>query len=62
MTSTEFRAALAALGMSQARLARTLGIDKVTTHRWANDVVPAPKAVELLLIIWQAHPELIPEG
>jgi transcriptional regulator with XRE-family HTH domain len=61
MTPEAFRAALAALGMSQARLARILEMDKTAPHRWATGLRPVPKAVELLLDAWRRRPGLIPE-
>lgn len=60
MTADEYRAALAALGLSQARLGRILGLDKSTPNRWAMGTGEVPSAVVLLLGAWQAHPELIP--
>jgi hypothetical protein len=59
MTAEEFRTALAALGMSQARLSRITGHDKATVHRWAASHLPVPRTVELLLAAWTAHPKLI---
>lgn len=62
MSADEFRAALAGLGMSQARLARILGMEKTAPNRWATGHVPVPRAVELLLVAWTRHPRLIPEA
>lgn len=61
MTLREYRAALDALGLSQARLARILETDKSTPNRWATGVVPVPRAVALLLEAWRACPELMPD-
>jgi hypothetical protein len=60
MSAAEFRAALAALDMTQKRLAELLEADKATPNRWALGTRPVPKAVELLLQAWTAAPELIP--
>lgn len=62
MRPEAFRAALAALDLTQARLGRLLGVDKMTPNRWATGVRPIPRTVELLLAAWQAAPELIPDG
>lgn len=62
MTQTDFTAALDALGMTQARLARLLDLDKNTPNRWAKGLARIPKPVEVLLTIWRAHPDLIPEA
>jgi hypothetical protein len=48
MTSADYRATLAALGISQARLSRLLCVDKGTTTRWAYNT-RVPEAVALLL-------------
>jgi transcriptional regulator with XRE-family HTH domain len=62
VTPERYRRTLAALEISQARLARILEMDKNTPNRWATGAVPVPKAVELLLAAWYEHPDLIPEG
>lgn len=49
MTADDYRATLAALGLSQARLSRLLKVDKATPNRWALETAPIPRAVELLL-------------
>ncbi len=49
MTPDSFRETLAGLGLSQARLGRLLGVDKMTPSRWATGDAPIPRAVELLL-------------
>ena len=60
MTPTDFTAAIRALGMSQRRLGRLLGLDHNTANRWATGASPVPQAVALLLKAWAQHPELIP--
>ena len=60
MTPAAYRATLAGLGISQARLSRLLDADKSTPNRWATGAVPVPRAIVLLLQAWLAHPELIP--
>ena len=61
MTPDAYRAALARLDMSQARLSRLLDHNKQTTNRWAQGTRPIPRSVELLLAAWAANPELIPD-
>jgi DNA-binding transcriptional regulator YdaS (Cro superfamily) len=56
MTNTEFRAALAALGMSQRSLALELGVHPVTVAHWARGARPIPRMVELAIqAIIHAH-------
>ncbi len=58
MTAAEFRAALAAAGLTQADLARLLKggpievADRVTVSRWALGKRPVPDAVALFLKVW----------
>lgn len=61
MSPNDYRAALAAIGLTQARLARILGSDKATTNRWSTGFRRVPRSIELLLAAWKAHPELIPQ-
>lgn len=49
MSKSEYRAAIASLGLSQAGAARFLGVNERTSRRWAIDGDPAPEAVALLL-------------
>ncbi|MGH7746515.1 MAG: hypothetical protein ACREQ5_17400 [Candidatus Dormibacteria bacterium] len=49
MTATEYRSALAALDLSQARLARILAADRNTPSRWATGRVAVPASVAILL-------------
>lgn len=42
MTSDDLRAILAALGMSQLRLAQVLGVNPVTVRRWVARTKPTP--------------------
>lgn len=46
MTQNEYRAAYSALGLTQAGVARLLGVDERTSRRWANGEreVPPPVA------------------
>lgn len=41
MSNFDLKSALKALGWSQAKLARRLGVDITTVNRWANGEVPA---------------------
>jgi DNA-binding transcriptional regulator YiaG len=52
MNTNEFRAALAALHLSQRSAARTVGVDERTTRRWAAGTdVPEPVARILRFLI-----------
>ncbi len=48
MTSTQYREAIARLGLSQGQAATFLGVSIRTSHGWANGD-PIPKAVAMLL-------------
>lgn len=58
MATAEFRAALAAAGLTQADLARLLKggpiktVDRVTVSRWARGLRPVPDGVALFLKVW----------
>lgn len=60
MTSAEFRAALAALGETQASLARTLGVHPMTVMRWANGHLAVPQYVQAYLAKCQELASAIP--
>ena len=49
MTPTDFRAALARLGLTQAGAARLLGVDERTARRWARGERQVPEPVRRLL-------------
>lgn len=49
MNPSDYRAALAALGLTQAAFGRLLALDKATPNRWATGAVPVPRSVALLL-------------
>jgi DNA-binding XRE family transcriptional regulator len=49
MTSDEFRAALAHLGMQQSWLAAELGVSSRTVNRWARGGLVVPRYVEAWL-------------
>jgi transcriptional regulator with XRE-family HTH domain len=55
MTATEFRAALAALGIPQRQLATRLGVEVSTVNRWALSKIPVPRyaayALEILELL-----------
>lgn len=53
MTSTQFRAALKKLCVSQVRIANKLGIDPRTARRYALDeaAIPEPVAIILRLLV-----------
>jgi DNA-binding XRE family transcriptional regulator len=49
MTATEFRTALAHLGMQQSWLAAELGVSSRTVNRWARGGLAVPRYVEAWL-------------
>ena len=49
MDSTDYRAAIARLGLSQGGAARLVGVDARTSRRWALGEVPVPGPVVRLL-------------
>lgn len=51
MTPAQFRAALAALGLSQVGAAHLLGYDPRTARRWASGELVVPKVVALALAL-----------
>lgn len=55
MTPKQFRAAIAALGMSQGAAAEFFGVTIRTAHAWANEA-PIPEAVaKLLRVMIERH-------
>jgi hypothetical protein len=55
MKAKEYRAALAALRLSQGAAAKFLGVDPRTSRRWALGEVPVPRPVALLLRVMVRH-------
>ena len=51
MTAREYRAALAALGLTQVGAARLLGVNDATSRRWAKHGVTGTAAVLLKLMV-----------
>ncbi len=51
MTHIEYRAALAALGLSQVKAAHLLGVHERTSRGWALGEDRVPRAVELVLTL-----------
>lgn len=49
MTHTQYRAAIARLGLTQERAAVFLGVGLKTSQRWANEKSRIPEAVAKLL-------------
>ena len=49
MTSAEFRATLARLGLTPVEAARLLGVDERTARRWARGERQVPEPVRRLL-------------
>lgn len=61
MTASDFRAAIAHLGLSQVGAARLLGVDDRTSRRWALGESGIPEPVRRLLLACERHRELIAE-
>jgi hypothetical protein len=51
MTASQYRKAIARLGLSQVAAGRLLSGDPRTSRRWASGESPVPKSVGLLLRI-----------
>ena len=49
MTSTQYKAAIKALGLSQVAAAKWLGISKRTSQAYAIGEYPVPQAIAMLL-------------
>ncbi len=58
MTPAQYRAAIAALGLTQAGAAEFLGVSLRTSHGYANGQ-PIPKAIGLLLALQADDAELL---
>jgi len=52
MTPKEFKNIRGAIGVSQAELARRLGVDPMTVSRWERKVVSIPNPVAELMRLW----------
>ncbi len=61
MTHTEYRAALARLGLTQTGAASLIGVDARTTRRWASGATDIPLTVERLLWACERDPTLLGE-
>ena len=59
MDLTEYRAAIARLGLTQGGAARLVGVDARTSRRWALGEVPVPGPVERLLWACEQFPALL---
>lgn len=60
MTPTQYRAAIARLGLSQRATARLFGVSERQSRRWALDEAEIPKAVEIalkMMIEFKVEPE-----
>ena len=60
MTKTQYRRAIAALGLSQIKASEFLGVNRKTSPRWARGESPIPSAVATLLRVMIRH-KLTPE-
>lgn len=62
MTPTEYRAAIARLGLSQVKAGRLLGVDGRTSQKWALGERAVPPTVARLLAYIELYgPELARE-
>ena len=62
MTANEYRAAIAALGLSQGGAAAFLGCAPRTSRKWALSESPVPSAAALLLrfmLAWNVTPDAV---
>ncbi len=59
MDHQQYRAALAALGLSQVDAARLLGVNARTSRHWALGERGVPPPVAILLRVWQLRPEVL---
>jgi DNA-binding transcriptional regulator YiaG len=59
MTPAEFRAALAALGLSQTAAAHLMGVRLSTVQRWCQGERETPEPAQRLLWAMQRDPTLI---
>lgn len=55
MTAEQFKAAIAALDLSQVGAARLFGVNDRTARRWASGKADVPKMVALLLRLMVRH-------
>jgi DNA-binding transcriptional regulator YiaG len=62
MTSDQFRAALADLGLSQAGFARLAMVDARTVRRWCDGTRAVPGPVVALLALLSAHRAFMQEN
>jgi transcriptional regulator with XRE-family HTH domain len=60
MTKNQYRAAIEALGLSQAKTAEFLGVSERQGRRWALGEAPIPPTVAMLLQLMLKH-KLSPE-
>lgn len=62
MTPAEFRAARKCLGLTQAALAKRLGIRRATISDYERGVFPVPVITELAMQLLVEHPEMTKDG
>lgn len=55
MTPNQYRAAIAAVGLSQVAAARFFGVGDRTSRRWALGEYPIPPAVDYTLRLMVKH-------
>lgn len=52
MTPNEYRAAIAALGLSQVKAGKLLGVNERTSRVWAKDGAPPSVAIALTALVF----------
>jgi len=62
MTPRQLRLRLRRLALSRRRFANTIGVDWRTIGRWLAGDHRVPTIVAVLLDVWTAHPNLIPQS
>jgi hypothetical protein len=55
MKASEYRAALAVLGLTASAAEKLFGVDQLTSRRWASGEQEVPRAVGLCLLLMASH-------
>lgn len=55
MKASEYRAALAVLGLTASAVEKLFGVDQLTSRRWASGEQDVPRAVALCLLLMASH-------
>ncbi|KRB58926.1 hypothetical protein ASE04_04320 [Rhizobium sp. Root708] len=55
MKASEYRAAIAVVGLTAARVEKLFGVDQLTSRRWASGELEVPRVVSLCLLLMASH-------